>query len=165
MTAVAWHVMETDEATPFVAHVFSPVTDRTFKLPGGSTCLCVGGATESNVSYEVELQDVGFDDHGDTVDTATAIAAPNEPEPFELNFTDDVDFFMFPTVAHHRYLVQARGIEPGTTYAVLSGFSPNDLTFFNVHQADIDAVVYARVREAGLVFSGTVTVVDLGVFE
>ncbi|KFE67582.1 hypothetical protein DB31_8065 [Hyalangium minutum] len=60
-----------------------------------------GGSTFGNYTYRV--QDLGVDDHGDTLATATPIAASTTYTPAKFEVAGDVDWFSFTAAAGHIY--------------------------------------------------------------
>ncbi len=54
-------------------------------------------------NYTVTMTDLGTDDHGDNLATATPIAAYNQPVAGEIETTDDRDYFGFTAQAGHIY--------------------------------------------------------------
>jgi hypothetical protein len=53
--------------------------------------------------YELEIEDLGFDDHGDTYDLATPITAASSPVAGSTETRGDLDYFAFTAQAGHIY--------------------------------------------------------------
>lgn len=66
--------------------------------------LASGSPPSPNVyAYQWTLKDIGTDDHGDTLDTATAITPSASPTAAKLDFLGDEDWFSFQAQANQAF--------------------------------------------------------------
>lgn len=84
----------------------SSSTSIGYEASVGGTYSIEVSASASNwvpTTYSFKLEDVGVDDHGDTIATATAIFVPTAATSATLEWSGDIDVFSFPTVTGHLY--------------------------------------------------------------
>ena len=132
-----------------------------FKSPGGVLYASIqdNRVTLPLQPYTVVLKDLGAEDHGDTVETATALAAGTASVQAKMETLKDKDIFSLGVVAGHAYRVSCtidgdkgcrlRNAAPGSDFSSLQGgdlsttaFRASQATHF-VH-VDLDPVVPAR---------------------
>lgn len=77
-----------------------------FKSPGGIFYTRVQGPVEGNTTpYSCVLRDMGAEDHGDTVDAATALRAGTASVQAKIEFLQDQDIFALGVLPRHHYRV------------------------------------------------------------
>ncbi len=98
-----------DSVLPYEAKV----TGRLYvELSGGS-----GGSIGGTGAYQVRVEDLGIEDHGDTPATATALDAVPATHSGRLDAPGDVDVFSFPVLAGHAY---QSSCDPGSVAGCLT---------------------------------------------
>jgi hypothetical protein len=158
---VRWAVQRADQT--FSDVVDSSVATRALRLAGGTTCVCVDGASRDGVAFLVGVSSLGADDHGDNAATATPVALRGEAASFALNFVGDVDFFVVGGLpAGHHVSVAALTTE-GETHVASQGFDPGALLQGLFRRVYDDAPLYVRLDESKLSGSGRLVLSDLGV--
>jgi hypothetical protein len=76
---------------------------REFNTAGTFYLRVVAASWSTSNGYTFQLQDVGLEDHGDTLATATPITPSTEFTPARFEVTGDVDWFSFTAQAGHIY--------------------------------------------------------------
>ncbi|MFP2895191.1 hypothetical protein [Corallococcus sp. 4LFB] len=117
-----------------------------FKSPGGVFYALIEDQQDntSTQPYTCVLKDMGAEDHGDTVETATVLAAGTASVQAKMETFTDKDVFSLGVVAGHSYRVSCTidgnkqcevwNIEPGSTSPGPSG-SDRTVTVFTASQA------------------------------
>ncbi|TNF23815.1 MAG: hypothetical protein EP329_26525 [Deltaproteobacteria bacterium] len=72
-----------------------------------------GGGNTSTGAYQLQVVDLGLDDHGSTAATATAVSADGSTLSARFEVGGNTDWFSFPIAAAHQYRVAAQGAGMG----------------------------------------------------
>jgi len=103
-----------------------------------------GSGNTSIGDYQLQVVDLGLDDHGNSADDATAVDADGELLDARFEVGGNVDWFSFPMAAAHQYRVRATGDGTG---ARLRLYGPDGETLLEESSASYSSTASIDVED------------------